>query len=144
MNNLLFVTGCSWIVWAGIGRKIFSYILEKKIITVCYWIFGFYNIFLAFFGKGKIGEVLLIIDFVIVFVLDIYFLIIRLKKGKKGALKIYQLGLGFIFIIIAVWMLWLDVKKIHVSIATLTGAMMMLSVPFQEFIEKLDKEKNNY
>ena len=141
MNRVLFSAGCAWIIWATTRWKVSNLIWEKNIIKVCSWILGIYNILLAFWGKGIIGEVLLIIDFVLIFALDIYFFMIRLKKDKKGIMKLYQLGLGFFFIIIALWMIWLNLKKIYVGIATLTGAMIMISVPFQESIEILDKEK---
>ena len=127
-------------MWAGTTWKV-SNIIGGKIVKVCSLFLGGYNIFLSFFCKGIIGEMPLAIDFVLVFVLDIYFFIIRLKKGKKGILKIYQLGFGFILIAIALWILYLDLKRIYVGIATLTGAMMMISVPFQEAKELSDKEK---
>ena len=141
MKNLLVVVGCSWIIFAITKWKVFNIIWENRVIKVCSCILGTYNIFLAFFGKNPIGEVLLIIDFILVFVLDIYFFIIRLKNSKKGIMKIYQLVLGFIFIIMALWILCLDMKRIYVGIAMLTGAMMMFSVPFQEGLEKFEKEK---
>ncbi|RKM58070.1 hypothetical protein D6853_00605 [Butyrivibrio sp. X503] len=141
MNNLLFVTGCAWIIWALSKWKVFNFIWENKVIKVFGCILGAYNMFLAFFAKRPMGELLLFIDFVLVFALDIYFFMIRLKKGQKGIMKIYQLVLGSIFIITALWMLWPDHRRIYVGVATLTGAMMMITAPFQEGIEKLNKEK---
>ena len=137
------MTGCCWITWATTKWKLSNFILENKIIKVCFWILGIYNIFLAFFGKGPKGQVLLIIDFALAFILDIYLFVDRLKKGKRGIMKIYQLGLGFSFIIAALWMFYINLNKIYVGITTLTGAMMMITVPFQEAIEIVGKKSNN-
>lgn len=140
MKNMLFVAGCTWILFATTKWKMSNFIWGNRINKVFGCILGIYNMFLALFGKGTIGEVLLIIDYVLIIILDIYFFILRLRKGKNGFGKIYQSVIGFVFIIMSLLYLF-DLKRIYVGIAILTGAMMMVTVPFQEAIEILNKEK---
>lgn len=139
--NMILLSGCFLIVWATFKWKIFHVIWDKKVIRACSYILGLYNIFLAIWNGGKIKEELLIIDFSLYFIFDIIFFIIRLKEGRKGIMKIYQLGIGSFFIIAALCILCFDLKKIYVGVAMLTGAMMMISTPFQEGIEMLGKGK---
>lgn len=64
--------------------------------------------------------------------LDIGFLLVKLKKDKKGKVKNLQLGICSIFVILAMIMLCFNLNEIYAGIMILSGMMMVISTPFQE------------
>lgn len=73
--------------------------------------------------------------------LDIGFLMVKLKKDKKGKVKNFQLGICSIFVILAMIMACFNLNEIYSSIMILSGMMMVISTPFQEM--KLLRENSN-
>lgn len=79
-------------------------------------------------GAGGYEE----LDFIFYMLLDIGFLMVRLKKDKKGKVKNFQLGICSIFLILSIVMVCFDLNEIYSGIMILSGMMMVLSTPFQE------------
>ena len=75
---------------------------------------------------------LFIVDLILYMLLDIGFLMVKLKKDKKGKLKNFQLGICSIFVILAMIMACFNLNEIYSSIMILSSMMMVISTPFQE------------
>ena len=93
---------------------------------------GLYNIILAICYEKDLNIALFIVDFILYILLDVGFLIVKLKKDKKGKIKNLQLGICSIFVILAMIMVCFNLNEIYASIMILAGVMMGISVPFQK------------
>ena len=112
-RTMILLSGCFLIVWSTFKWKIPHVIWDVKLTRVCSVILGLYNIILYM-------------------LLDIGFLMVKLKKDKKGKLKNFQLGICSIFVILAMIMACFNLNEIYSSIMILSGMMMVISTPFQE------------
>ena len=95
-------------------------------------IYRLYNIILAIYFKKDLSIILFILDLVLYILLDIGFIMIKLKKDKKGIIKNLQLGICSVFVVLALGMVYFNLNEIYSSVMILSGMMMVLSTPFEE------------
>ena len=131
-RTMILLSGCFLIVWSTFKWKIPHVIWDVKLTRVCSVILGLYNIILAICFEKDLSIFLFIVDLILYMVLDIGFLMVKLKKDKKGKLKNFQLGICSIFVILAMIMACFNLNEIYSSIMILSGMMMVISTPFQE------------
>lgn len=130
------------IVWSTFKWKIPHVIWDVKLTRVCSVILGLYNIILAICFEKDLSIFLFIVDLILYMLLDIGFLMVKLKKDKKGKVKNFQLGICSIFVILAMIMACFNLNEIYSSIMILSGMMMVISTPFQE-MKSLRENSNN-
>lgn len=140
-RTMILLSGCFLMVWSTFKWKIPHVIWDVKLTRVCSVILGLYNIILAIGFEKDLSIFLFIVDLILYMLLDIGFLMVKLKKDKKGKVKNFQLGICFIFVILAMIMACFNLNEIYSSIMILSGMMMVISTPFQEM--KLLRENSN-
>ena len=140
-RTMILLSGCFLIVWSTFKWKIPHVIWDVKLTRVCSVILGLYNIILAICFEKDLSIFLFIVDLILYMLLDIGFLMVKLKKDKKGKVKNFQLGICSIFVIWAMIMACFNLNEIYSSIMILSGMMMVISTPFQEM--KLLRENSN-
>ncbi|WP_448754174.1 hypothetical protein [Agathobacter sp.] len=140
-RTMILLSGCFLIVWSTFKWKIPHVIWNVKLTRVCSVILGLYNIILAICFEKDLSIFLFIVDLILYMLLDIGFLMVKLKKDKKGKVKNFQLGICSIFVILAMIMACFNLNEIYSSIMILSGMMMVISTPFQEM--KLLRENSN-
>lgn len=131
-RTMILLSGCFLIVWSTFKWKIPHVIWDLKLTRVCAVILGLYNIILAICFEKDLNSSLFIVDFILYMLLDIGFLLVKLKKDKKGKVKNFQLGICSIFVILAMIMSCFNLNEIYAGIMILSGMMMVISTPFQE------------
>lgn len=131
-RTMILLSGCFLIVWSTFKWKIPHVIWDVKLTRVCSVILGLYNIILAIYFEKDLSIFLFIVDLILYMLLDIGFLMVKLKKDKKGKVKNFQLGICSIFVILAMIMACFNLNEIYSSIMILSGMMMVISTPFQE------------
>lgn len=141
-RTMILLSGCFLIVWSTFKWKIPHVIWDVKLTQVCSVILGLYNIILAICFEKDLSIFLFIVDLILYMLLDIEFLMVKLKKDKKGKVKNFQLGICSIFVILAMIMACFNLNEIYSSIMILSGMMMMISTPFQE-MKSLRENSNN-
>ena len=141
-RTMILLSGCFLIVWSTFKWKIPHVIWDVKLTRVCSVILGLYNIILAIGFEKDLSIFLFIVDLILYMLLDIGFLMVKLKKDKKGKVKNFQLGICFIFVILAMIMACFNLNEIYSSIMILSGMMMVISTPFQE-MKSLRENSNN-
>ena len=140
-RTMILLSGCFLMVWSTFKLKIPHVIWDVKLTRVCSVILGLYNIILAIGFEKDLSIFLFIVDLILYMLLDIGFLMVKLKKDKKGKVKNFQLGICSIFVILAMIMACFNLNEIYSSIMILSGMMMVISTPFQEM--KLLRENSN-
>ena len=140
-RTMILLSGCFLIVWSTFKWKIPHVIWDVKLTRVCSVILGLYNIILAIGFEKDLSIYLFIVDLILYMLLDIGFLMVKLKKDKKGKVKNFQLGICSIFVIWAMIMACFNLNEIYSSIMILSGMMMVISTPFQEM--KSFRENSN-
>lgn len=140
-RTMILLSGCFLMVWSTFKWKIPHVIWDVKLTRVCSVILGLYNIILAIAFEKDLSIFLFIVDLILYMLLDIGFLMVKLKKDKKGKVKNFQLGICSIFVILAMIMACFNLNEIYSSIMILSGMMMVISTPFQEM--KLLRENSN-
>lgn len=140
-RTMILLSGCFLMVWSTFKWKIPHVIWDVKLTRVCSVILGLYNIILAIGFEKDLSIFLFIVDLNLYMLLDIGFLMVKLKKDKKGKVKNFQLGICSIFVILAMIMACFNLNEIYSSIMILSGMMMVISTPFQEM--KLLRENSN-
>lgn len=140
-RTMILLSGCFLIVWSTFKWKIPHVIWDVKLTRVCSVILGLYNIILAICFEKDLSIFLFIVDLILYMLLDIGFLMVKLKKDKKGKVKNFQLGICSIFVILAMIMACFNLNEIYSSIMILSGMMMVISTPFQKM--KLLRENSN-
>lgn len=140
-RTMILLSGCFLMVWSTFKWKIPHVIWDVKLTRVCSVILGLYNIILAIGFEKDLSFFLFIVDLILYMLLDIGFLMVKLKKDKKGKVKNFQLGICSIFVILAMIMACFNLNEIYSSIMILSGMMMVISTPFQEM--KLLRENSN-
>lgn len=140
-RTMILLSGCFLMVWSTFKWKIPHVIWDVKLTRVCSVILGLYNIILAIGFEKDLSIFLFIVDLILYMLLDIGFLMVKLKKDKKGKVKNFQLGICSIFVIWAMIMACFNLNEIYSSIMILSGMMMVISTPFQEM--KLFRENSN-
>ena len=141
-RTMILLSGCFLIVWSTFKWKIPHVIWDVKLTRVCSVILGLYNIILAICFEKDLIIFLFIVDLILYMLLDIGFLMVKLKKDKKGKVKNFQLGICSIFVILAMIMACFNLNEIYSSIMILSGMMMVISTPFQE-MKSLRENSNN-
>ena len=141
-RTMILLSGCFLIVWSTFKWKIPHVIWDVKLTRVCSVILGLYNIILAICFEKDLSIFLFIVDLILYMLLDIGFLMVKLKKDKKGKVKNFQLGICSIFVILAMIMACFNLNEIYSSIMILSGMMMVISTPFQE-MKSLREYSNN-
>ena len=141
-RTIILLSGCFLIVWSTFKWKIPHVIWDVKLTRVCSVILGLYNIILAIGFEKDLSIFLFIVDLILYMLLDIGFLMVKLKKDKKGKVKNFQLGICSIFVILAMIMACFNLNEIYSSIMILSGMMMVISTPFQE-MKSLRENSNN-
>lgn len=141
-RTMILLSGCFLMVWSTFKWKIPHVIWDVKLTRVCSVILGLYNIILAIGFEKDISIFLFIVDLILYMLLDIGFLMVKLKKDKKGKVKNFQLGICSIFVILAMIMACFNLNEIYSSIMILSGMMMVISTPFQE-MKSLRENSNN-
>lgn len=141
-RTMILLSGCFLIVWSTFKWKIPHVIWDVKLTRVCSVILGLYNIILAICFEKDLSIFLFIVDLILYMLLDIGFLMVKLKKDKKGKVKNFQLGICSIFVILAMIMACFNLNEIYSSIMILSGMMMVISTPFQE-MKSLRENSNN-
>ena len=141
-RTMILLSGCFLIVWSTFKWKIPHVIWDVKLTRVCSVILGLYNIILAICFEKDLSIFLFIVDLILYMLLYIGFLIVKLKKDKKGKVKNFQLGICSIFVILAMIMACFNLNEIYSSIMILSGMMMVISTPFQE-MKSLRENSNN-
>lgn len=141
-RTMILLSGCFLIVWSTFKWKIPHVIWDVKLTRVCSVILGLYNIILAICVEKDLSIFLFIVDLILYMLLDIGFLMVKLKKDKKGKVKNFQLGICSIFVILAMIMACFNLNEIYSSIMILSGMMMVISTPFQE-MKSLRENSNN-
>ncbi|TYL58647.1 hypothetical protein FYL37_05550 [Agathobacter rectalis] len=141
-RTMILLSGCFLIVWSTFKWKIPHVIWDVKLTRVCSVILGLYNIILAICFEKDLSIFLFIVDLILYMLLDIGFLMVKLKKDKKGKVKNFQLGICSIFVILAMIMACFNLNEIYSSIMILSGMMMVISTPFQE-MKSLCENSNN-
>lgn len=141
-RTMILLSGCFLIVWSTFKWKIPHVIWDVKLTRVCSVILGLYNIILAICFEKDLSIFLFIVDLILYMLLDIGFLMVKLKKDKKGKVKNFQLGICSIFVIWAMIMACFNLNEIYSSIMVLSGMMMVISTPFQE-MKSLRENSNN-
>ena len=141
-RTMILLSGCFLIVWSTFKWKIPHVIWDVKLTRVCSVILGLYNIILAICFEKDLSIFLFIVDLILYMLLDIGFLMVKLKKDKKGKVKNFQLGICSIFVILAMIIACFNLNEIYSSIMILSGMMMVISTPFQE-MKSLRENSNN-
>lgn len=141
-RTMILLSGCFLIVWSTFKWKIPHVIWDVKLTRVCSVILGLYNIILAICFEKDLSIFLFIVDLILYMLLDIGFLMVKLKKDKKGKVKNFQLGICSIFVILAMIMACFNLNEIYSSIMILSGMMMVISTPFQE-MKSVRENSNN-
>ena len=139
---MILLSGWFLIVWSTFKWKIPHVIWDVKLTRVCSVILGLYNIILAICFEKDLSIFLFIVDLILYMLLDIGFLMVKLKKDKKGKVKNFQLGICSIFVILSMIMACFNLNEIYSSIMILSGMMMVISTPFQE-MKSLRENSNN-
>ena len=141
-RTMILLSGCFLIVWSTFKWKIPHVIWDVKLTRVCSVILGLYNIILAVCFEKDLSIFLFIVDLILYMLLDIGFLMVKLKKDKKGKVKNFQFGICSIFVILAMIMACFNLNEIYSSIMILSGMMMVISTPFQK-MKSLRENSNN-
>lgn len=141
-RTMILLSGCFLIVWSTFKWKIPHVIWDVKLTRVCSVILGLYNIILAICFEKDLSIFLFIVDLILYMLLDIGFLMVKLKKDKKGKVKNFQLGICSIFVILAMIMACFNLNEIYSSIMILSGMMMVISTPFQEMMSLRENSNN--
>ena len=141
-RTMILLSGCFLIVWSIFKWKIPHVIWDVKLTRVYSVILGLYNIILAICFEKDLSIFLFIVDLILYMLLDIGFLMVKLKKDKKGKVKNFQLGICSIFVILAMIMACFNLNEIYSSIMILSGMMIVISTPFQE-MKSLRENSNN-
>lgn len=133
LNRIMILfSGCFLLVWSTYKWKRPYVIWDAKLTRVYLVILGLYNIILAIYFKKDLSIILFILDLVLYILLDIGFIMIKLKKDKKGIIKNLQLGICSVFVVLALGMVYFNLNEIYSSVMILSGMMMVLSTPFEE------------
>jgi hypothetical protein len=133
LNRIMILfSGCFLLVWSTYKWKRPYVIWDAKLTRVYSVILGLYNIILAIYFKKDLSIILFVLDLVLSILLDIGFIMIKLKKDKKGIIKNLQLGICSVFVVLALGMVYFNLNEIYSSVMILSGMMMVLSTPFEE------------
>ena len=117
LNRIMILfSGCFLLVWSTYKWKRPYVIWDAKLTRVYSVILGLYNIILAIYFKKDLSIILFILDLVLYILLDIGFIMIKLKKDKKGIIKNLQLGICSVFVVLALGMVYFNLNEIYSSV----------------------------
>ncbi len=134
---LIIFTTFKWkiphVIWDDKRNRLYSRMLGSYTITLAV---------LSYFFKAEIPMIFFIGDFICFLLMDICFVIIKIKKARKGMIRNIQLGTCLLLVLCALFIICLDVNEIASGIIGLCGVMMLLCTPFEE-IKPFLEEKHN-
>ena len=138
-------SGIFLIIWTTFKWKVLHVIWDDRRNRLYARILGSYTIILAvlsYFFKVGIPMVFFIVDFICFLLMDICFVIIKIKKARKEMIRNVQLGMCLLLLLCPVYIICLDVNEIASGIIGLCGVMMLLCTPFEEipFFEEKHKD----
>lgn len=131
-RSMVFFSGCYLLMFLSFKWKVSHAIWDTKFVRIYSIIVGLYTIALGIFFNKDLSIILFVLDLVLYLILDISFIMIKVKTEQKGIIRNLQLGICSIFIILSLYMAYLDVNEIYASIQLLSAMMIVLSVPFGE------------
>lgn len=135
MNRMMILfAGCFLILFSKFRWKINHVIWNKKYIKAFAIILGCYNIILAICLRQDL-IVFFLLDYIFYLALDLSFLLIRIRRDRKGLIKAIHLGVYIILVLISVLIVILDRNEVYSSVSILSGAMMVISVSFSDVRE---------
>ena len=107
-RTMILLSGCFLMVWSTFKWKIPHVIWDVKLTRVCSVILGLYNIILAIGFEKDLSIFLFIVDLILYMLLDIGFLMVKLKKdkkeGKKKNLILWERAVLFgALIVVGIW-----------------------------------------
>ena len=133
-SSMILISGCLLIVMTTFKWKVPHVIWDDKWYRLYARMLGSYTIILAVtsrFFKVELPMILFIVDFILFLLMNIVFVITKIKKARKGGIKKIQIGTCLFFILFALF-ICSDLNEIASSIVLLFAAMMLLSLPFEE------------
>lgn len=144
-QNSLMIVICGFllILWTTFKWKIPHVIWDNKWYRLYSRMLGSYNIILAVL-KVEDPMIFLIVDFILLLLLNLGFVITKIKKGRKGMLRNILLGVCFLLMICALIIVGLDVNEIASSIVGLCGVMILLTTPFEEIKPFVEGKHNGF
>ena len=143
---MILISGFLLILWTTFKWKIPHVIWDNKWYRLYSCTLGSYNIILAvfsYFFKVEMPMIFLIVDFILFLLLNIGFVLTKIKKARKGIIRNIQLGTCLLLILCTLVIICLDVNEIASGIVGLCGVMMLLSTPFEEIKPFLERKHNS-
>ena len=131
MNSILIFSG---IYIAIILPKMNYCAAEIKKLNIVYNFIGFYTLLVGILSNMidmNIKNGLFIILFSAVILLEICTIILRVK-GEKNTIDIIAIVTSIILLILAISLVVNDIKELPSAIEIITGALILLSVPFNK------------
>lgn len=128
-------SGMLLILWTTFKWKIPHVIWDNKWYRLYSRMLGSYNIILAvifYFFKVEIPMIFFIVDFILFLLLNIGFVITKIKKARKGIIRNIQLGICLLIILSTFLIICSDINEIASSIVGLCAVVMLLSAPLEE------------
>ncbi len=142
---MILISGFLLILWTTFKWQIPHVIWDNKWYRLYSRMLGSYNIILAvlsYFFIIEIPIIFFIVDFILFLLLNIGFVITKIKKARKGIIWNIQLGTCSSLILCTLVIICLDVNEIASSIVGLCGVMTLLSTPFEEIKPFLERKHN--
>lgn len=133
-NSMILVSGFMLILWTTYKWQTPHIIWNNKWYCLYSRMLGSYNIILVTiskFCKIEIPIIFLVVDFVLLLMMDMGFVVTKIKKARKGNILNIQLGICIFLIFYTLAMTCLDVNDVAFSIAGLCGTMMLISISFE-------------
>ena len=142
---MILLSGSLLIVWTTFKWKVSHVIWDNKWFRLYSRMLGSYSIIIAVisnFFKVELPMIFFIVDFLLFLLLNIGFVITKIKKARKGIIRNIQLGICLLLILCLLAITCSDVNEIASSIMGLNGVMMLLTTPFEEIKPFLERKKN--
>ena len=142
---MILISGSLLIVWTTFKWKVPHVIWDNKWFCLYSRMLGSYSIIIAVisnFFKVELPMIFCIVDFVLFLLLNIGFVITKIKKARKGIIRNIQLGISLLLILCALFIICLDLNEIAYGTTGLFGVIMLLMVPFEEIKPFLEGKHN--
>jgi energy-converting hydrogenase Eha subunit C len=143
-TSMILMSGCLLIVWTAFKWKIPHVIWDNKWFRLFSRVLGIYSIIISgvsYFFKIELPLLLFIVNFLLILLLSICFILTKINKARKGIIRNLQIGICLLLIFVSVAIVFLDVNEVASGIAGLCGVIMVLTTPFEE-IKPYLKSKN--
>ena len=131
MEKMLIFAG----VWLMIlPRMKWNVLKDEKWISVCSYMVGLYTLIIGMLSwvlALKIYPIFFVIALSLVAVLNIIFIVFKLKADKYAISKMISVG-GVIFVCILLLIAMIDIEEVASSIMGLTAVLIVLSISTRE------------